>query len=106
MYEISKRIRGVEGVDFVTYSRNVYDLPYEIEVEAGSTTTFSSNREAISYIRIKNINGVKFKVKPLNMNGSDGVEIVVIGNSGLRLLLIGLKFIRKVIIDCMKGKIF
>ena len=104
MYEITKNVQTVDGVSFVTYSRDIKDNPYSMQVEAGTTGNYG--REAITYFRIKNIKGVKFKIKPISMNGSDGVEIILYGNSGLRLLLIGLKFIRKVLIDCVKGKIF
>ena len=104
MYEIKKNIKTINGRNMVTYSRTIKDGVNVMEVESGSTGNIRP--DGITYFRINNISGMcKFAINPIGYNGSDGVEIVMYGSPAISLLLIGLKFIRRSIIDCLKGKI-
>ena len=100
MYEIKKNLRNIDGVNFVTYGRNIKDAQCEIQVEAGTTGDFGRNN-AKTYFRITNVRGAKFRINQL---GLDGFEIVMDGNTGFNCFIIGLKFIRKAIIDILAGK--
>jgi hypothetical protein len=105
MYEIRRHVRDNLGI--VTYSRTIKDGLCEAYVEAGSRYDYNSNTSRV-YFSIKNNNprAIEMNVVPIGVNGSEGFEITMNFRSTTTLIMLALKFIRRAIADCVKGKIF
>ena len=105
MYEINRHIR--KNLNLVTYSRSIQDGLAQVYVEAGGKEDYNSHTSRV-YFCIKNNspNAIQMQVIPIGNNGSDGFEITMNFRAGVMIAIIALKFIRKTIIDCVKGKIF
>jgi hypothetical protein len=45
-------------------------------------------------------------VRPIGINGSEGFEVIINSQNGLYMIIIALKFIRRVLLDYIRGKIY
>lgn len=108
MYEVIRNIRQFPNLKVVTYTRNVKEGAAELEVEAGCKVSYQADNYANYFsIRNKNPRAIPMIINTYGENGSEGFEVFMNTKcSSTTLIIIALKFIRRVIIDSIKGKIY
>ena len=105
MYEVNRHVR--ENLGLVTYSRSIQDGLAQVYIEAGAKEDYNTHTSRVYFcIKNNNPNAVQIQVVPIGVNGSDGFEITMNFRASIHLMVLALKFIRKTIIDCVKGKIY
>ena len=100
MYSIDSNIVDLGREKVRTFGRSIREGVLEYRVEAGV-----GNNSALFKVINKNPQHNPMYIIPIGVNGCEGFE-VVIGTQHLGMIIIALKFIRRVLIDYIRGKIF
>ena len=102
MYNIDSNIVDLGREKVRTFGRSIREGVLEYRAEAG----VSNN--SITYFKVVNKNPQHnpMVVRPIGINGSEGFEVIINSQNGLYMIIIALKFIRRVLIDYIRGKIF
>ena len=102
MYNIDSNIVDLGNQKIRTFSRSIREGVLEYRAEAG----VSNN--SITYFKVVNNNPQHnpMVVRPIGINGSEGFEVIINSQNGLYMIIIALKFIRRVLLDYIRGKIF
>lgn len=102
MYNIDSNIVDLGNEKIRTFGRSIREgvLEYRVEAGAGNNTT--------AYFKVVNKNPQHnpMMVRPIGINGSEGFEVIISTRYGLDMIIIALKFIRRVLLDYIRGKIF
>jgi hypothetical protein len=101
MYSIDSNIVDLGHEKIRTFGRSIRDGALEYHVEAGV-----GNNSALFKIINKNPQHNPMYVIPIGVNGCEGFEVIIGTQYGLNMIIIALKFIRRVLIDYIRGKIF
>ncbi len=100
MYEITRNIRRVNGVDIETWQREVIDANI-LSVEAGTNgyQGGDTGHGGRTYIRITDMGSTDIKAKVLTdrYDKTTGIEIALGGDAELSTMIEALKFITKVL---------
>jgi hypothetical protein len=100
MYSIDSYIKDLGNEKARIFGRSIREGVLEYRVEAG----VGKNSASFKVIN-RNPQYNPMYVIPIGVNGSGGFE-VIIGAQHLDMIIIALKFIRKVLLDYIRGKIF
>jgi hypothetical protein len=101
MYNIDSNIVDLGNEKIRTFGRNIRNGVLEYRVEAGV-----GNNSALFKVVNKNPQHNPMMVRPIGVNGSEGFEVIIGTQYGLNMIIIALKFIRRVLLDYIRGKIF
>jgi hypothetical protein len=101
MYSIDSNIVDLGHEKIRTFGRSIRDGALEYHVEAGV-----GNNSALFKIINKNPQHNPMMVRPIGINGSEGFEVIINSQNGLYMIIIALKFIRRVLLDYIRGKIY
>ena len=101
MYNIDSNIVDLGNQKIRTFSRSIREGVLEYRVEAGV-----GNNSALFKVINKNPQHNPMVVRPIGINGSEGFEVIINSQNGLYMIIIALKFIRRVLLDYIRGKIF
>jgi hypothetical protein len=101
MYSIDSNIVDLGHEKIRTFGRSIRDGALEYRVEAGV-----GNNSALFKIINKNPQHNPMMVRPIGINGSEGFEVIINSQNGLYMIIIALKFIRRVLLDYIRGKIY
>ena len=101
MYSIDSNIVDSGTEKIRTFGRSIKDGALEYRVEAGV-----GNNSALFKVINNNPQHNPMAVIPIGINGSEGFEVIIGGQSGLYMIIIALKFIRRVLLDYIRGKIY
>ena len=100
MYEVTSRVRKVNGVEVETWEREIVDANI-LNVEAGTNgyQGGDAGHGARTYIRIRDEGGTDFNARVLRDKYGDatGVEIALGGDAELSTIIEALRFITQVL---------
>ena len=102
MFEVKENYITIGKTEIQTFSREIYNANV-IYFEAGTTGYCGgdSGHGGKTYIKINDLGGTDITVNPIpeGKQGNGGVEIIFGGDAELDTLIMGLKFITKVLED-------